>query len=64
MEPTLSNEEKRTDRIFRRVEEYQIILSNVYENLVDRDFKLVRRDVQFLIMELRCIIKSTEEDDF
>jgi len=64
MEPTLKNEEKRTERIFRRVDEYQIILSNVYENLVDRDFKLVRRDVQFLIMELRCIIKSTEEDDF
>jgi hypothetical protein len=64
MESTLKNEEKRTDRIFKRVDEYQIILSNVYENLVDRDFKLVRRDVQFLIMELRCIIKSTEEDDF
>lgn len=64
MEPTLKNEEKRTERIFKRVDEYQIILSNVYENLVDRDFKLVRRDVQFLIMELRCIIKSTEEDDF
>jgi len=39
-------------------------LADTYENLVDRDFAKVDRDVKFLIMELRCILKSIEEDDF
>jgi len=39
-------------------------LADVYENLVDRDFRKVNDDVRFLIMELRCILKSIEEDDF
>jgi hypothetical protein len=57
-------EQKRAERISRRIEEYHIVLTDIYEKLVDRDFKTVPRDVQFLIMELRCILKSIEEDDF
>ncbi len=57
-------EEQRAERISRRIEEYHIVLTDIYEKLVDRDFKTVPRDAQFLIMELRCIIKSIEEDDF
>jgi hypothetical protein len=57
-------EEERAERICRRIEEYHIILSNTYDDLVDRDFRVVQKNVQFLIMELRCILKSIEEDDF
>lgn len=55
---------ERADRIYSRIDEYHKVLANIYENLVDKDFKLVQRDSQFLINELRCIIKSLEEDDF
>lgn len=64
MEPTKTNEEQRAERIARRIEEYHIVLTDIYEKLVDRDFKSVPKDVQFLIMELRCILKSIPEDDF
>jgi hypothetical protein len=57
-------EEKRAERISKRVEEYHRLLADVYEKLVDREFKSVQKDIQFLIMELRCILKSIEEDDF
>jgi hypothetical protein len=57
-------EEQRAERISRRIEEYHIVLTDIYEKLVDREFKSVQKDAQFLIMELRCIIKSIEEDDF
>jgi hypothetical protein len=55
---------KRAERIAKRVDRYHIILTDIYEKLVDREFKDVQKDAQFLIMELRCILKSIEEDDF
>ena len=57
-------EEQRAERISRRIEEYHIVLTDIYEKLVDREFKSVQKDAQFLIMELRYILKSIEEDDF
>jgi hypothetical protein len=57
-------ENKRARRLSLRINEYHILLANTYENLVDRDFTQVDRDVKFLIAELRCILKSIEEDDF
>ena len=57
-------EEQRAERISRRIEEYHIVLTDIYEKLVDREFKSVQKDAQFLIMEIRCILKSIEEDDF
>lgn len=57
-------EEQRAERIAHRVEKYHIVLTDIYEKLVDREFKSVQKDVQFLIMEMRCILKSIEEDDF
>lgn len=57
-------EEQRAERIVRRLEEYHIILSDIYENLVDREYKSAQKDTQFLIMELRCVLKSIQEDDF
>lgn len=58
------SEDKRASRIAYRINEYHSLLDNIYENLVDRDFKLVKKETQFLIMELRYILKSTEENDF
>jgi len=58
------SEDQRASRIAYRINEYHSLLDSIYESLVDRDFKLVKKEAQFLIMELRCIIKSTEEDDF
>lgn len=57
-------ENERARRLSLRVNEYHILLADTYENLVDRDFTKVDRDVKFLIAELRCILKSIEEDDF
>ncbi len=57
-------ENERARRLALRINEYHNLLADVYENLVDRDFRKVDDDVRFLIMELRCILKSIEEDDF
>ncbi len=57
-------EQQRAERIARRVEEYHKVLADVYEKLVDREFKSVQKDLHFLIMEVRFILKSIEEDDF
>jgi hypothetical protein len=64
MNPLLNSEDERASRISYRVNEYHDILANIYENLVDRDFKVVKNETQILIMELRCVLKSIEEDDF
>jgi predicted transcriptional regulator len=58
------SENKRALRIAYRVNEYHSLLNSIYENLVDRDFKVVTKETQVLIMELRCVLKSIEEDDF
>lgn len=64
MKPILNNEDERAARIAYRFNEYHSVLADIYENLVDRDFKIVRKETQALIMELRCVLKSIEEDDF
>ena len=57
-------ENERARRLSLRINEYHILLADIYENLVDRDFNKVDKDVKFLIIELRCVLKSIEEDDF
>lgn len=64
MESPNNSEQKRAERISLRTNEYHFILSNIYENLVDRDFEKVEKDARTLIMELRFVIKSMEDDDF
>jgi hypothetical protein len=58
------SEDQRVARILHRINEYHLLLDSIYEGLADREFKLVRKETQFLIMELRFVLKSTEEDDF
>lgn len=57
-------EDQRAERIYRRIEGHHSVLADVYEKLVDREFKSVQKDLHFLIMEMRFILKSIEEDDF
>jgi predicted transcriptional regulator len=64
MKPRIEAENERAARIAYRINEYHSLLANIYENLVDRDFKVVRKETQVLITELRFVLKSTEEDDF
>jgi len=64
MKPILNSEFERASRIAKRLNDYHLLLANIYENLVDRDFNMVRKETQILIIELRYILKSTEEDDF
>lgn len=57
-------ENNRAFRISLRMRENHNLMANIYENLVDRDFKSVERDARVVIMDLRLIIKSLEDDDF
>ena len=64
MNPQQDNENKRAHRISFRMTENHDLLSNIYENLVDRDFKAVEKDAKNLIVDLKYIIKSLEDDEF
>ena len=59
-----SSENSRAERIAFRTNEQHLLLANIYENLVDRDFVPAERDIRNLIVDLRLILKSIEDDDF
>ena len=59
-----NSENLRAERISFRINENHLLLANIYENLVDRDFLPADRDIRNLIVDLRLILKSIEEDDF
>ncbi len=57
-------ENARAERIAFRIKEQHLLLANIYENLVDRDFVPAERDIRNLVVDLRLILKSLEDDDF
>ena len=57
-------ENARAQRIAFRIKEQHLLLANIYENLVDRDFIPAERDIRNLVVDLRLILKSLEDDDF
>jgi hypothetical protein len=57
-------ENERAELLARRMHSYNSVITDIYEKLVDREFSSVEKDVKFIIMEMRCILKSMEEDDF
>jgi hypothetical protein len=59
-----NSENARAERIAFRINEQHLLLANIYENLVDRDFIPTERDIRNLIIDLRLILKSMEDDDF
>ena len=64
--PSMDNnsENARAERIAFRINEQHLLLANIYENLVDRDFVPAERDIRNLVVDLRLILKSMEDDDF
>jgi len=64
MENNLKKENARAERISFRINQNHLLLANIYENLVDRDFKPAEKDIRDMIVDLRLILKSIEEDDF
>lgn len=57
-------ENARAERIAFRINEQHLLLANIYENLVDRDFIPAEREIRNLVVDLRLILKSLEDDDF
>jgi hypothetical protein len=57
-------ENSRAERISFRINEQHLLLANIYENLVDREFLPVDKDIRNLIIDLRLILKAIEDDDF
>jgi hypothetical protein len=64
MDKNLNGENARAERIAFRLNEQHLLIANIYENLVDRDFVPAERDIRNLIVDLRLILKSMEDDDF
>jgi hypothetical protein len=64
MTENLNGENARAERIAFRISEQHLLLANIYETLVDRDFIPAEKDIRNLIIDLRLILKSLEEDDF
>ena len=64
MKKITSIENARAERISLRINEQHLLLANIYENLVDREFPYAERDIRNLIVDLRLILKSIEDDDF
>jgi hypothetical protein len=64
MENNINNENLRAQRICFRILEQHTLLNNIYENLVDRDFVPAEKDSRNLIIDMRLILKSMEDDDF
>ena len=64
MDKTLNGENARAERIAFRLNEQHLLIANIYENLVDRDFVPAEKDIRNLIVDLRLILKSMEDDDF
>jgi hypothetical protein len=59
-----NSENSRAERISFRINEHHLRLANIYENLVDREFLPVDKDIRNIIIDLRLILKSIEDDDF
>ena len=62
-----SRDKKEDERAFRIqyfTAECQSLITNVYENLVDRDFHYAQKDIKKTMTILRILLKSIEEDDF
>ena len=59
-----NTENARAERIAFRLNEQHLLIANIYENLVDRDFIPAERDIRNLVVDLRLILKSLEDDDF
>jgi hypothetical protein len=60
----IDEENQRAYRIGIRTKECHDRLTDIYESLVDRDFVIAEKEVKTIMIQLRLILKSIEEDDF
>ena len=63
----MNNNVSENDRAYRlslRINEAHYLLTNIYENLVDRDFVTAEKDIRVIIIQMKLILKSMEDDDF
>lgn len=60
----IDEEIHRAYRIGIRTKECHDRLADIYESLVDRDFVTSEKEIKIIIIQLRMILKSIEEDDF
>ena len=58
------SEDRRAERILFSINECHISLTCIYEELVDREFKEAEKRLKELVMELKLMIRSIEDDDF
>ena len=64
MEQPKDSEELRAERIMFSINECHLSLTCVYEGLVDREFKDAEKKLKEIIMELKLMLRSIEDDDF
>lgn len=64
MDDNLKKENDRAHRIAFMTENLHDDITFIYETLVDREYNLSIEKAKSLIIELRYIIKLSEEDDF
>lgn len=58
-----NKENIRAQRIIFRINLNHLLLADIYEKLVDRDFISAEKDIKDIIADLRLILKSIKEDD-
>jgi hypothetical protein len=64
MDNKKNDDNARALRIFSTTSECHEKLTNVYENLVDKDFEPAKQDLMELITELHVMIKKIKYNDF
>jgi hypothetical protein len=62
MQNNIDNE--KAYRIALRINEYHLLLADIYEHLVDMESEPAEVKAKTLMMELRFLIKSMKENDF
>lgn len=64
MDDNKNDDNARALRIFLMTNECHEKITNVYENLVDKDFELAKQDLMALISEMYVMLKKTKYNDF
>lgn len=55
---------ERAERILFSINECHLSLSEIYEGLVDREFDEAAKKLKEIIIELKLMLRSIEDDDF
>ena len=64
MDDNKNDDNARALRIFLMTNECHEKITNVYENLVDKDFEPAKQDLMELISELYVMLKKIKYNDF